>query len=142
MMRILCCGNPDRGDDAAGILVAEQLNQHGIPATVCGGNPLDLIEAWSGLPDVVVADAVVTGSPVGTVHCWDGREVDFLDSKPVSTHGVGLRDAIALARVLGKLPARLQVWGIEGKQFEPGTLPSTCVRESVDKLVQQFVVST
>jgi len=45
---ILGCGNPDRSDDAAGILVARRLRELGIPAEEFIGDAPELIDAWSG----------------------------------------------------------------------------------------------
>lgn len=69
-MLIIGCGNRQRSDDGAGILVAERLRELGIGADI--GEAADLIEAWKDADDVIVVDAVVTGAPVGTVQAWDG----------------------------------------------------------------------
>ena len=63
-MLIIGCGNRDRGDDGAGILVAERLRELGIEANTRSGEAVDLIEAWKSADDVIVVDAVVTGAPV------------------------------------------------------------------------------
>ena len=72
-MLIIGCGNRQRSDDGAGILVAERLRKLGIEADMRIGEAADLIEAWKGADDVIVVDAVVTGAPVGSVQAWDGR---------------------------------------------------------------------
>src|SRR3954452_13627171 len=38
-----------------------------------------------------------------------------------STHDLGVAEAIELARAFGKLPPRLIVYGIEGRDFDEGT---------------------
>ena len=119
-MLIIGCGNRQRSDDGAGIVVAERLRELGIKADTCAGQPADLIEAWTGADDVIVVDVVVTGAPVGTVQTWDARQVLISRKAPASTHGLGVAEAIELARVLGRLPARLQVYVIEGQRFEHG----------------------
>src|ERR1019366_9898680 len=98
-MRIIGCGNRDRGDDAAGVLVAERLQGLGIDAEARSSEALDLIEAWRGADDVVVVDAVVTGAPAGTVQVWGGP-VRKLGSVSASTHGFGIAEAIGLAGAL------------------------------------------
>jgi len=119
-MVIIGCGNRQRSDDAAGVLVVEKLRELGIKADTCAGQAADLIEAWAGADDVIVVDVVVTGAPVGTVRAWDARQVLISRKAPASTHGLGVAEAIELARVLGRLPARLKVYGIEGQRFEHG----------------------
>ena len=66
---------------------------------------------------MIVVDAVVTGAPVGTVQAWDGRQPLASPSTTASTHGLGVAEAIELARVLGCLPIKLRVYGIEGRHF-------------------------
>lgn len=137
-MRIICCGNPERGDDGAGALVAERLRDLGVEVEVRSGEALDLIEAWSGADNVVVVDSVETGAPLGTLWLWDGRKATFPTDQSASTHGLGVSAAIRLARVLGRLPERLQVYGIEGRRFEPGTTVSPELGLAVERVVRQI----
>jgi hydrogenase maturation protease len=136
-MRIICCGNPDRGDDGAGLFVAARLRELGIPAETCRGEAAELMEAWKWASDVTVVDAVMTGATAGTVHCWDENK-KFPVQSSASTHGLGLCEAIALARALGSLPARLRVYGIEANQFEPGIEVSLAVRRAAETLASMI----
>ena len=137
-MRIICCGNPDRGDDGVGALVAERLRDFGVEAEIRSGEALDLIEAWGGADNVVVVDAVETGAPLGTVRLWDGRRASFPADESVSTHGLGVSAAIRMARVLGRLPEQLQVYGISGRRFEHGTEVSPELKAAVEHVVRQI----
>ena len=85
------------------------------------GEPVGLIEDWSGADAVIVVDAVSSGAPPGTIHRLDPL------SEPIpaalsqgSTHAFGLAETIELARTLDRLPARLTVYGIEGERFAAG----------------------
>lgn len=138
-MLILGCGNRDRGDDAAGVLVAERLRALGIPALICSGESSELIDAWSNASNVLVIDCVLTGAPVGTVHAWDAHQLPPLAQIFVSTHGFGLREAIELSRTLGSLPARLRIYGIEGLSFAIGTSPSEEIQKSAEKVAARIV---
>lgn len=137
-MRIICCGNPDRGDDGAGALVAARLRDLGVEAETRAGEASELLEAWSGADHVVVVDAVETGAPAGTVWLWDGRQASFPTRPSMSTHGLGLSEAISLARVLDQLPQQLRVYGIEGRRFEHGTEISPEVKRAVGEVVRQI----
>jgi hydrogenase maturation protease len=137
-MRIICCGNPDRGDDGVGALVAERLRDFGVEAEIRSGEALDLIEAWGGANDVVVVDVVKTGASLGTVCLWDGRKGSFPAEESVSTHGLGVSAAIRMARVLGCLPEQLQVYGIEGRRFEYGTEVSPELKLAAEYVVRQI----
>jgi len=137
-MLILGCGNRQRGDDGAGILVAERLRALGIAAGVCAGEPSELLDAWTGADDVIVIDAVVTGAPAGAVHVWDGQRPPAFATSTGSTHGLGLAQAIELARALDRLPARLHLYGIEGKNFEIGSAVSPEVERAVEEVVKRI----
>ena len=137
-MLIIGCGNRDRGDDAAGVLVAEGLRQLGMDVEIRRGEAAELIEAWSGADDVIVVDAVMTGAPPGSVTLWDGQHSPASPSSTASTHGLGLTEAIELARVLGCLPVKLRVYGIEGRRFEIGVEVSPEVKGAVERVVRNI----
>ena len=138
-MLILGCGNADRSDDAAGLLVARRLRELGIDACEHGGETLALIEAWSECEEVIIIDAVVSGAPPGTITVWDARAAPWPAAEfRCSTHALGVAEAVELARVLGRLPSRLVVYGIEGTRFDPGAPPSPEVGEAVEQLARQI----
>jgi hydrogenase maturation protease len=95
------------------------------------------LSAWDGDDHLVLLDAVVTGAPVGTVHRWDGIP-PAASSPSASTHGLGVIQALRLAHVLGCVPKFLEVYGIEGKRFEPGSPPSPKVKSAAEDLAQQI----
>ena len=137
-MLILGCGNADRSDDAAGLLVVERLRELGIDARQHAGDTLGLIEAWSGASEVLVIDTIVSGAAPGTIIVWNAGD----DPLPAgefrcSTHDLGVAEAVELARVLGRLPAKLTIYGIEGARFDRGGLPCPEVIEAVERLAQQ-----
>lgn len=138
-MLIIGCGNRQRSDDGAGILVAERLRELGIEADTRSGEAVDLIEAWKGADNVILVDAVLTGAPVGTVQAWDGEQLPASVRASASTHGLGVAEAIKLARVLDRLPTRLRVYGIEGRRFEPHAEISAEVRCAVEEVVRRIM---
>jgi hydrogenase maturation protease len=137
-MLIIGCGNRDRGDDAAGVLVAEGLRQLGVDVEIRRGEAAELIAAWSGADNVIVVDAVMTGAPPGSVTLWDRQHSPASPSSTASTHGLGLAEAIELARVLGCLPIKLRVYGIEGRRFEIGVEVSPEVKGAVERVVRNI----
>jgi hydrogenase maturation protease len=139
-MLIIGLGNLDRGDDAAGILVARRLFERGIEAFQHRGSILDLLDMWETATCTVIVDAVLSGAAPGTVHMWDVpskelRETIFRSS----THAFGLVDAIELARTLNRLPPKLTIYGIEGAQFVVGAPPSVEVIAGVERAIEQIV---
>ena len=133
---ILGCGNLDRGDDAAGLLVAKQLREAGVPAEDFTADGFALIERWTGAGHVILIDAVVTGRPLGTVSVWD-ESVDA-EAFATSTHGIGVAHAIRLGRAFGRVPRTLRIYGIEGAQFERGSQPSEEVLNAVARIAAEI----
>jgi len=137
-MRILCCGNRHRGDDAAGLLVADRLQELGIAAEILNGEATEIMEAWSGAESVILVDAVVTGARAGTVHAWDGRDLKASPISSASTHGLGVGEAIELGRTLGRLPGKIQIYGIEATQFAAGTTASPDVEQAAETVAREI----
>jgi hydrogenase maturation protease len=136
---IIGCGNPHRGDDAAGLLVIRRLRELGIEVHEQSGDAFALIESWRGARNVVLIDAVVTGSRTGKVTIWDVAARPLVgDSFRCSTHAFGVAAAVQLARTLGWLPSRLRIYGIEGKRFEMGAHPSRAVLRGVERTAHEI----
>ncbi|MGO9097560.1 MAG: hydrogenase maturation protease [Bryobacteraceae bacterium] len=139
---IVACGNADRGDDAAGPLVADHLRALGIPVEKRTGEGLDLLESWSGAERVIIVDAVVTGAPAGTISVWDAHRAPVArDLFRASTHAFGVAEAVDLGRALDRLPKSLTIYGIEAAQFEHGSPPSPPVLAAVEKLASRIAKS-
>ena len=134
------CGNELRGDDAAGLLVARHLRSLGLNACEHTGDGLNLIQLWEPSSEVVLVDAVLAQGNPGQVRVWDGIAAPLeTDLFRCSSHSLGVGEAIEMARLLGSLPKQLIIYGIEGKQFEVGTTPSTAVLQAVEKVVQMIL---
>jgi hydrogenase maturation protease len=131
-------GHEGRRDDAAGVRAARLVRALLWPRArviECAGAATTLLEAWQGEPVVMVVDAMSSGSPAGTVRRLDAsREPLRAELFRGSTHGLGLAEAVELARSLGQLPPSLVIFGIEGEDFGLGTrlsYPVECaVREA------------
>jgi hydrogenase maturation protease len=134
-------GNAHRSDDAAGLAAARRLADL-LPADVhvaaVPGGLTALLEAWEGAAAVVLVDAVRSGAPAGTVHRHDASARPLPATlATTSTHGLGLPQAIEIARKLGALPPRVLVWGVEGRSFQPGATLSREVAEALPALVER-----
>jgi len=120
-MRIIGCGNRERGDDAVGLFVADRLRELGADAEAYSGDPFGLMHLWTAGDDVLLVDAVVTGACPGAVYLWDGLNHRCLSfASPVSNHGFDVTQAIQLARALGHLPTKLRICAIEAQDFAVG----------------------
>jgi hydrogenase maturation protease len=86
------------------------------------GGATSLLDAWRGEPAVVVVDAMLSGAPAGSVRRLDAARGPL--PAPLfrgSTHGLGLAEAIELARSLGQLPPSIVLYAIEGNDFGLGS---------------------
>jgi len=136
MVRVLVigCGNPDRGDDAAGILVVRRLRERGVAARQHSSDGLALIDAWSEAEYVIMIDTVITGAPAGTINGCMGADAVLLRSAGTSSHSFDVASAIELARALDRMPGSLKIYGIEGCAFEPGTQPQPVVLAAAERV--------
>ncbi|MCF8719128.1 hydrogenase maturation protease [Nitrospina gracilis] len=141
---ILGIGNLWRGDDAAGRhaarRVAEHITSSAVTVREVEGEGAAVMEALDGPDAAILIDAVESGAPPGTVHCWD-VSAESMNAKFLrcSTHNFSVHDAVEMARALDKLPARVFVFGIEGKEFSPGQAVSPEVEASMDNLVARVL---
>jgi hydrogenase maturation protease len=136
--RIIGCGHPDRGDDAAGLLVARRLRALGLEAEEHTGDGLSLIERWQESETVILIDAVVTGAAPGELIIRDGAEARPVADVHRSTHAFGVAEALQLARTLDRMPHRLVIYGIEGRRFHLGSTPSPEVEAACESLAQRI----
>jgi hydrogenase maturation protease len=136
---VIGCGNLDRGDDGAGVLVARRLGTLGIEAQEQSGESFSLIDSWQGFETVIVVDAICSDHVPGEVRVWDATAQSLPKTAlQCSTHAFGLYEAVELARALGRLPDKLLIYGIEGGQFAPGVRPSADVEKAVESVAQQI----
>jgi hydrogenase maturation protease len=111
-------GNRVRRDDGVGPEVADRVREArpGLDVVEVSGDASTLLDLWADHDLAVVVDAVRTGAPVGICHRWEllAGEWDVVPpASRVSSHLIGVLDAVELARALDRLPGRLVVVGIE-----------------------------
>ena len=148
-LRIIGCGNFDRGDDAAGLLVARRL--HALVVETLGvempgleitqsGESFSLMDCWTGFEHVILVDATAPHGTPGQVRVWNAH-ADRLpeDVFPCSTHAFGLREAVELGRVMNLLPQTLLLYGIEGKRFFLGAPRSPEVERAVVSVAERLM---
>ncbi|MFD2407435.1 hydrogenase maturation protease [Azorhizophilus paspali] len=113
---LLALGNPERGDVAAGPAVAARLRgwpPAGVALRLCDGDLLGQIETWRDLEVLVCVDAAAPqGEPERIRRLDPGADGLLRDTSLTSSHGLGLTEALALARTLGLAPPRLVVYAL------------------------------
>jgi hydrogenase maturation protease len=114
----------------------------GLEAQEQSGEVTALLDIFASAPAgqrVLVVDAMVTGSPPGSILFWDAGAAKLSrETFRCSTHALGVAEAVELARALGKLPPQLGIYGIEGAGFEAGAQPSPEVLRAVEELAQRI----
>jgi hydrogenase maturation protease len=139
-------GREGRRDDAAGLRAARLARALLWPrgrVVECEGATTSLLDAWRGADTVIVVDAMVSGAPPGTVRRLDtAREALPAVLYRGSTHGLGLAEAVELARSLGQSPRSLVIYGIEGEDFGFGPRLSyvveCAVRDAALRIVEDI----
>jgi len=139
-------GNPLRGDDGAGLEVArrvrDQARGHGFEVRELRGDATGLHDAWHGREAVVLVDTMRSGARPGAIRRLDASNEPLPAPQrngPTSTHAAGLAETIELARALGRLPARLIVYAVEGRRYDVGAGLSDELEAIVPTLVERVL---
>ncbi len=147
-------GSPGRGDDAVGLIVATAVAE-AVVRGECGDDsvrvvqhedPTDLVLAWDGHDRAVVVDAAISGDDPGTIHVMD------VGTDPVSpetwarlgfggSHAYGLAEAIALARVLGRLPTTVRLVLVEAGDLSVEAPLTEAVANAVPRAVEAVLAA-
>jgi hydrogenase maturation protease len=138
-------GNPLRGDDAVGVVIARRIQERHLPGVRVlehDGEGASLMEAWKGAQTVVAIDAVSSKSKPGKIYRFEATKQPlpgrmFQDS----THAFGLHEAIELSRALHQLPVQLIIYGIEGRSFAIGGRLSKEVEKAASSLVDRILAA-
>lgn len=133
---VIGLGNPDRGDDAVGVEVANRvraLGPSGVDVVVTD-DPASLLDLWAGVDDVVVVDAMVSHREAGSVVRLDvaGTGVPGHGWASAGSHAFGLGAAVELSRALGTLPPSLVLVGVEVGATEAGAGLTPAVSAAID----------
>ncbi|MGZ4506242.1 MAG: hydrogenase maturation protease [Blastococcus sp.] len=126
---VIGVGNEFRRDDGVGPAVVALLDScrlPGVRVVATDGEPTALLEAWSGVDLAVVVDAVrCDPSLPGRLHRTDLRSPPTAPAGRASSHGLGLHEALRLARALDRTPPRIVAYLVEvddvgfGRQLSP-----------------------
>ncbi len=131
------------GDDAVGLLVArcikERLPENAVSVEMTGDSTI-LVDHFEAAETAVIVDAVRSAGRPGTVHRIDGITLDSLRSfRGRTTHDLDLVKAIELARALSRVPGRLVIFGVEGKNFTRGEEISPEVERAIPEIVDRIL---
>jgi len=139
---VLCVGNSACGDDAAGRAVAQALGGNlppGVELAISDGEAAAVLDSLARVEVALIVDACVSGAPAGHVHRFDVAQAPLPHGAlRLSSHGLGLHEALELARALKQLPPACVVYAIEGEAFAAGTGLSKPVAQAVGRLAARL----
>lgn len=129
-VRVIGIGSP-HGDDQIGwrsaihlrdSMVFQEAYGDQIEISICR-TPLDgFLDYAKASCAVIVLDAVISGSPVGTVMRIEEETLPDI-SLPYSSHGYSVAQMIELGRSMNALPEHIVVLGVEVASCEPNNAP-------------------
>ncbi len=122
---ILGLGNTIMSDDGVGPCVIDLLRKEPLPEQVSlldGGTlGLDLLPYLEGIQRLIIVDAVEIGQSAGTVIQLAGDQVPVALETKLSPHQMGMKDLLAVARLMGHLPDEIMLIGVQPGCLEMGT---------------------
>lgn len=139
---VIGIGNEFRGDDALGLIAVREIKKTLGNKVNCYEHSSDgtsLINLWQKDNIVFLVDAIYSKSQSGEVYRLDLKEETLPVEWFYSTHAFNLAEAIELARILDKLPAKIILYGVRGKNFEIGQEISPTVYQAIESVVSQIL---
>ena len=143
---VIGVGNPYRRDDGVGSALVAALRRRSDAGSVQlveePGDLTRVLPLWRGRSLVVLVDAAVCGCDAGTVHRAEPTGAvagAHLRTAPLSSHGLGVADAIEVARALGAAPRRLVIFGVAAADLGHGLGLSPAVAAAVGPLADAVV---
>ncbi len=136
---VLGLGNILLHDEGIGVRVIERLrDRYTLPDHVMvldGGTlGLDLLPYLEEASHVVIVDAIDAGKEPGTLVRLTNNEIPAFLGPRVSPHQVGLQDLLGLARLRGRFPDEVILWGVQIERLEPGLALSPRVAAQIETL--------
>ncbi len=134
IVRVIGVGQRARGDDAAGLLLADDLRGEGIDVVIGAADGAALLAQFEGFRAVIVVDCARGGGAPGSIVRLPADFAASPRSRAKSSHGNALAEALALGAALGCLPPRLSVFAVVGERFGLGEPLSAAVAAALPEL--------
>ena len=140
---VIGIGNQYRFDDGVGPFTARLIREMkiaGVDVIETIKDGAALVETWDQARAVFIIDATLAGAQPGQVLRIDAlaEKLDVDAFAGFSTHSFGLAESIELGKTLGKLPASLIIFGVEGKNYAKAIGLSQEVEKSARKVAARI----
>lgn len=141
-VRILGIGSPS-GDDQAGWLTVDALadcgvdGEHELAIDKLDRPGASLIGLLEQADWVILVDAMQSGDQPGRIKRF-GQDAWPDYAQGLSSHGLGVLDALSLARELGALPSRIDLYAMEIAAAGPGDQVSVAVQAAARQLARRI----
>ncbi len=141
---VLGAGNILLSDEGIGVRVIEALEaRYDVPESVeildggtCG---MDLLDVIAGRDQLIIVDAVNTGSPPGTVVRLRDADIPAAFRTKSSPHQLGLQDVLAMLRLLETAPRHVTVVGVQPASLNLGLELSPVVAGRLDEMIEMVL---
>lgn len=136
-IRVICCGNPFRGDDAVGLEIFKMLKKKNLPKDVeliDGGTAgIGLLPLFDGCSSVILVDGVIMDKEPGHIQWFSSNEVMAESAVKISGHEIDLGQALRIWYDTGESNPNIAILGISIKNTELGcNTPSASVMTGVN----------
>ena len=140
---VLGLGNLVHRDDGVGVRAVQALQCDArVPSDVLlldgGTQGLALLPHISGVPLLMVLDAIDTAQPQGTLMRFDGAALAGLPGK-ASVHQLGFADLMVALHLLDKQPGEIVILGVQPGSTDWGTELSPAVQSAIPSLVESAI---
>lgn len=141
---VLGLGNILLQDEGVGVHAIEAIRKdYAFPKNVRlidgGTMGLDLISFIEGMDKVIIIDAVNFKKAPGTIAIIEDEDIPAFLSAKLSVHQIAFPDVLSALKLLGTMPAKMTLIGIQPEIIETGIEMSEAVNKKFDKLIRTVI---
>ena len=136
-VRLLALGSP-HGDDRLAWSVVDRLQSNPEMRRIAHRlkSPWELLDHLQSGCRLLLLDACESGAPAGAIHHYSERDLDASLGMRPSTHAGTVREALALARALGRTWEELRILAVEIDSRQASSATQEVSSESLARLEQ------
>jgi hydrogenase maturation protease len=143
---VIGVGNILMSDEGLGVRAAERLQKivrdENIKIIDAGTSLQRALTLTENFEKIIIIDAVRAGKPVGHIQRFTIEELEQGKTGPVqlmlSLHEIDVPKAIAMERLVAKLPEEIIFFGMEPEKIAPGMELSRAVEDKMELLVSEI----